>query len=186
MKLAQLLEVAEQKETIYIGQGASRVAFYVSGHSSDVIKKAHSNPSEYGGQPLLNARLRSLFENYLQKEELKIALKYLKLAQEGDLDNRPLYVTNVAICTERAISTIVDKRGNLQKHDFARCKEIIEKGNVVYGRYENAKYKKSRKTPTWQSYKVQTKEGRLVARIEDMHPGNIRKGVILDFASVEF
>ena len=186
MKLEQLLELAEQKETVYIGQGASRVAFYVRGYSSDIIKKAHATPSEYGGQPLMNQKLKTLFENYLQKDELEIALKYLKLATESKSDERPLYVTNVAICTERAISELVNKRGNRQKHDFARCKEIYEKDKIVYGRYENAKYKKSQENSYWDDYTVRTKEGIFAARIYDMHPGNMKRGVILDFASVGF
>ena len=189
MKLAQLLAIRSLKKVVHVGTGASREAFYISGFPSEIIKTPNWSPSVAGAPEFKDELLIYFIERYMEGEEREIAKKYATLFIENEKKccynmEASTCSANLNICTERLISIIIGTRGNQEKNNFALCKEIIELDGKVYGRYENANYKKSGSVVTHRAKKIYDRSGNLIGMIEDLHQKNVTNGVILDYASL--
>lgn len=189
MKLSQLLAIRSLKEVVSVGTGASREAFYISGFPNEIIKTPSPNPGIAGAPEFKDELLVYFIERYMEGEEREITKKYATLfiehQKKGNYNmEASICSANLNICTERLISIIIGTRGNQEKNNFALCKEIIELDGRVYGRYENAKYKKSGSAITHRTKKIYDESGKLIGIIEDLHQRNVLNGVILDYAAL--
>ena len=119
MKLEKLIKLSKEKKVRSLGSGASRHAFYVKGHSKDVIKRPLPYPETCGQPEFRNPKFLELVKEHMIGEELEITLKYLTFAKDlRDRKKYPIHVANLAICTERLVSIIISEKGNEEKKRF--------------------------------------------------------------------
>jgi len=160
-----------------IGEGASRTVFLLE--DGRIMKRP--NYMNYGEKIGVGSAYKGAFEKLVEltKDDPKVA-KVLELEKEG----RELYSSCRNNFVEYMVSLLLNEE---EKGGFALCTDIrvrrstdIQKISVV-GFYENA-YTKKR---CHDQKKYRKFEKRTKFMIKDLHFGNFRKGMVVDYAAIE-